>query len=358
MPVPVQRDPEVTRALLAAWLERGPRTDVRVGPVTVPDAVGFSAEILLCDARWNEGRSPRTERLVVRVAPSGHRLMHDPRWSEQVALLRALAGTDVPVPALLGHEESDSPLGAPFMVMRRVEGRVPADLPSYHREGWLHELAPEDRRAAWMGAVEVLHRIHRLDAAALGVSGVPVGTARQLEEYAAHLPYYGPRDDALVSEALGWLRANLPDEHGDPRLLWGDARLGNIIYRGTAPAAVLDWEMAALGRPETDLAWFLYLDRFLSEGVGAPRLDGLPDRARTVAEYERLAGRAVEDLDYYLVFAGFRFCLITARVIRLLAAGGVIDADFPLHRNATALLATTLREAARHRSSPRASALQ
>ena len=41
-------------------------------------------------------------------------------------------------------------------------------------------------------------------------------------------------------------------------------------------AAVLDWEMAVLGNPVQDLAWFNYLDATFSEGLGMPRLEGLP----------------------------------------------------------------------------------
>ncbi|MEU9516901.1 phosphotransferase family protein [Streptomyces sp. NPDC048224] len=356
MPVPVQRDHEQTRLALAHWLtDRTPRADeVRVGPVRVPGAAGFSGEILLCDAEWTEDGTRRSEPLAVRVAPTGHRLHPDDRWTEQVGLLEALNRTDVPVAPLLGHEPGSSVLGAPFLVMRRIQGQVPADFPSYHREGWLAELAPRSRRAVWFGGVEMLAAIHRLDPDALGLGFLDrpeYGTGhltQQLTEYTRLLPYYGADGNEAATAALAWLRENRPGEPGRPRLLWGDARLGNIVYDGETPAAVLDWEMAALGRPESDLAWFLHLDRHLSEGIGAARLTGLPDRAETVRHYERLTGHVVRDLAYYEVFAAFRFCVLTARVTRLLEESGIMPpgTDFPLHRNATRLLARVLRETA------------
>ncbi|MEU6767647.1 phosphotransferase family protein [Streptomyces sp. NPDC046853] len=357
MPVPVQRDPEQTRRALADWLtarRKNRSGEVKVGPVRVPGAAGFSGEILLCDAEWTEDEDGTTRRepLAVRVAPTGHRLYSDDRWTEQVRLLEILDGTDVPVAPLLGHEPGSSVLGAPFLVMRRIEGEVPADFPSYHREGWLAGLPPHSRRAAWLGGIEMLAAIHRLDPVALGLGFLDrpqYGTGhltQQLAEYTRLLPYYGAQDNRTATAALAWLYDHQPDEPGAPRLLWGDARLGNIIYDGEAPAAVLDWEMAALGRPESDLAWFLHLDRHLSEGIGAVRLTGLPDRAETVRHYERITGHVVQDLEYYEVFAAFRFCVLTARVTRLLEESGIMPpgTDFPLHRNATRLLERVLEE--------------
>ncbi|MFF3505744.1 phosphotransferase family protein [Streptomyces sp. NPDC003247] len=355
MPVPVQRDPEQTRLALADWLAaRMPRArEVTVGPVRVPGAAGYSGEILLCDAEWTEdGTTRRGEPLAVRVAPTGHRVHPEDRWPEQVRLLQVLDGTDVPAAPLLGHEPDASVLGAPFLVMRRIDGRVPADFPSYHREGWLADLPPRRRRAVWLGGVEMLAAIHRLDPLALGLGFLDrprYGTghlAQQLAEYTGLLPFYGAQHNEVAAAASAWLRDHRPEEPGPPRLLWGDARLGNIVYDGETPAAVLDWEMAALGEPESDLAWFLHLDRHLSEGIGATRLAGLPDRAETVRHYEHLTGHRVRDLEYYEVFAAFRFCVLTARVTRLLEESGIMPpgTDFPLHRNATRLLARVLDE--------------
>ncbi|MDH6132393.1 aminoglycoside phosphotransferase (APT) family kinase protein [Kitasatospora sp. MAA4] len=355
MPVPPQRDPELTRAVLGRWLTAAARpAEIRLGPITVPRSAGFSAEILLCDAEWSESGTTRTEPLVVRVAPTGHRVFPEDRWAEQVRLQALLAATDVPVPEILFHEPSGELLGAPFVVMRRVRGLVPADLPSYHREGWLADLPEPARAEVWWGGVRMLARLHRLDPAELGLHFLsrpeygPVGVGQQLREYQEHLGFYGAAGNPVAQAALSWLREHRPAEPHAPRLLWGDARLGNIVFAGTEPAAVLDWEMAALGQPEADLAWFLHLDRHLSEGIGAERLPGLPGRAETVARYEELAGRPVRSLEYYEVFAAFRFCVATARVTRLLTESGVLPpgTEVPLHRNATALLDRVLAERA------------
>jgi len=192
--------------------------------------------------------------------------------------------------------------------------------------------------------------VHRLDPAALRLGFLTPGGApadpveRGLEQYASRLDFFGVRDSPEVSAALTWLRANRPRTVPATSLLWGDARLGNMLFDGVTVAAVLDWEMASLGPAEIDLAWFLYLDRFLSQGIGADRLPGLPAEAETLDRWSRRVGRRPLDLDYYLVFAGFRFALITARVSTLMVRHGIIEreADVPLHHNAVRALARTL----------------
>ncbi|MEW2549534.1 phosphotransferase family protein [Streptomyces sp. NPDC047002] len=354
MPVPLQRDPDLTRAVLTHWFgTRSAEIDaVELGPVTVPKEVGFSGEILLLDAEWTVAGVRHREPLALRVAPTGHRVFPEDFWADQVRLLRALGDTGLPVPKVLWDEPSAEFLGAPFLVMERVDGQVPADLPSYHRQGWLTDLGPAARVEVWNGGVDALASIHRLDPRALGLEfldrpefGRP-GTGRLLRHFTHYLDFYGAGDNVTAATALDWLRGNQPDDAGPPALLWGDARIGNIIYSGTRPAALLDWEMAALGPPEADLAWYLHMDRHLSEGIGAARLAGLPDRATTVARWESGTGRRARDLPYHEVFAAYRFCVVTARVTRLLEDSGILPpgTDFPLHRNATALLAKVLRE--------------
>ncbi|GJF33158.1 putative phosphotransferase [Kitasatospora sp. NE20-6] len=355
MPVPLQRDPDLTRAVLTRWLAA--RSDgtgaVELGPVTVPEGAGFSGEILLVDAELTEAGDRTRQALAVRVAPTGHRVFPEDTWAAQVRLLKLLGDTGLPVPKVLGDEPSADHLGAPFLVMERIDGRVPADLPSYHRQGWLADLPPADRADVWNGGVDALAAVHRLDPKETGADFLdrpafgPTGSAQLFGHFTHHLGFYGVADDnAPAAAALDWLRAHLPGDRAPASLLWGDARLGNIVYAGTRPAALLDWETAALGPAEADLAWYLHLDRHLSEGIGAPRLTGLPDRAATVARWEERTGRTAENLPYHEVFAAYRFCVVTARVARLLDGSGILPpgTDFPLHRNATALLATVLAE--------------
>ena len=59
------------------------------------------------------------------------------------------AETDIPVPPMLWYETGAGYLGAPFIVMRRIEGRVPTGAPPYHTGGWVTEIGPAERAAMW-----------------------------------------------------------------------------------------------------------------------------------------------------------------------------------------------------------------
>jgi aminoglycoside phosphotransferase (APT) family kinase protein len=353
MPVPDQRDPEVTRARLQSWLARRlPGAEqVTVGAVQTPVNTGFSAETLLFDASWTEpGGFSRHDRLVAKVAPTGYQIFPEPRFAEQFRLLRILAGTPVGVPQVHWHEPDPAVLGAPFYVMGRVDGRVPADMPPYHTEGWLCEVSPAERESIWWSGLAVLARVHALDVAGLGLDFIdqvhygPTGLRQRLAYYEHYLDWAYDGTVPVAQRALRWLYEHRPPEPSDPVLLWGDARIGNIIFSAGQVAAVLDWEMATLGQPEEDVAWFLLLDRHHSEGVGVPRLAGFPDAEQTIARYQRMARRELAHMQYYEVLSALKFAVVMARIGQLFILYDLLpgDSDFPYNNTATQLLATIL----------------
>jgi len=356
MPVPDQRDPGLTCSLLQGWLrDRLPRArDLVVSGVRTPSAgSGFSSETLLFDAAWTEDATPLRVALVARVAPTAYRLFPDPRFEDQCRVMHILdRDTDVPLPAVRWFEVGSEPLGAPFIVMDHVAGLVPGDVPPYHQDGWVVQASPAERERLWWGAVDVLAGIHRLDVDALGLRFVDrpeygrTGIDQQLGYYERFLEWAGAGELPDARRALAWLRARQPDEVGRPSLLWGDARIGNVIFRDCEPRAVLDWEMVTLGQPEVDLAWFLYFDRHHSEGSGTTRLAGFPSAGETVARYERLLGRPMRDLDYYEVFAALRFAIIMARLGVLFMEVGWLPpgSDFPTTNTAAMLLRVILEQ--------------
>src|SRR5206468_1829471 len=60
------------------------------------------------------------------------------------------------------------------------------------------------------------------------------------------------RENPIIEAAHDWLVAHKPGPEREG-LVWGDARIGNMIFDGTKPAAVLDWEMVSSGSPERDV---------------------------------------------------------------------------------------------------------
>jgi aminoglycoside phosphotransferase (APT) family kinase protein len=199
---------------------------------------------------------------------------------------------------------------------------APADMPPYVREGWLAEGSDADRLRLEHHAIDVLARLHRLtpDSADLSFLDRRALAAEPVDQYlvATRRHYEWAREGVhypLVERALDWLDAHRPAP-GPTVCNWGDARIGNILWRDFAPVAVLDWEMAALGPAEVDLAWMLWLHRFfqdLTERMGAPGLPGMFDRARSLAAYESASGQRVRDLEWFDVLSATRHAVITVR---------------------------------------------
>ncbi len=353
MPIPQARDVDVTRTQLTAWLQRKlPHArDVAIGEIGLPSGSGFSNETLLIDASWTENGAPLTARLVARVKPTAYAIFPEYDLHRQYRVMELLAPTPVPVPRVRWYEDDASVLGQPFYVMDRVDGVIPSDHPPFTSGGWLFDAPPEDQGRLARNALDVLAEIHRLDWRALGfelLARPDYGAtpfAQQLG-YAVMMLRWAAAGRAMpvVDATLAWLEKNRPAHEPPASLTWGDARIGNMIFRDFRPVAVLDWEMATLGPGEVDLAWWLVLDRYHTEGVGASPLPGFPSRAQIVAQWEERVGRKAQDLFYYEVWGAFRFALVLIRIADQMTEYGVMPEGSGFERNnpATQMLAKML----------------
>jgi aminoglycoside phosphotransferase (APT) family kinase protein len=340
---------------LAAWLDAHVEgaSDVRVGNLEAPPTNGFSSETILFDASWDQPDAVVTEhRLVARIAPTGYTVFLDPDFVGQCRVMRTVAEqTDVPMPSVLGIEEDATLLGAPFAVMRCIDGQIPTDNPPYASGGWLMDAPPEDQERLWWSGLEAMAKVHATDWKSLGLGFLDdtrrgsTGLDQQLSYYRDFYTWAAEgRQIPVATATLEWLESNRPSEDAPTALLWGDSRIGNMIFDDFSCVAVLDWEMTCLGQPEMDLGWWLYFDRQFTETINLERPAGFPSREDTIARYGKLLGRDMENVDYYEVFAGFRFALVLARLGGLLKDSDIlpIDSDFETNNLATQLLATML----------------
>ncbi len=353
MPIPQARDVDVTRRQLTEWLRtKLPHaTDVDVGEIGLPSGSGFSNETLLIDASWRDGDRAVDARLVARVKPTAYAIFPEYDLHRQYRTMEMLAPTAVPVPRMRWYEDDARVLGQPFYVMDRVDGVIPPDHPPFTTGGWLFEATPEQQRTLARSALTVLAELHRLDWRALGLAFLArpdygdTPFAQQLGYYTMMLRWAAAgRPMPIAEAALAWLEAKRPAAEPPPSLTWGDARIGNMIFRDFRPVAVLDWEMVTLGPAEVDLAWWLVLDRYHTEGVGAAPLPGFPSRAEVVAQWEEAVGRKVRDLFYYEVWGAFRFALVLIRIADQMTEYGIMPAGSGFERNnpATQMLARML----------------
>jgi len=328
--VRTSRDDSLLRERLEAWLARQLPADAapRVSEISSPTASGMSSETLLFDASWKgEGGATAGGSFVGRMAPSQADLPTFPSYdmAMQARVLRLAAAAGVPVPTVRWLELDESVLGAAFFVMERLEGRVPADIPTYVAEGFVSEATPEQRRALQDNTVAAIARIHSIDLGENDVSFLefPVEGKTPLERHVANQRAYyewatPDKRSPLIERTFAHLEQSWPKETSTV-VSWGDSRIGNVMYAsdGFEPVAILDWEMAGLGPRELDLGWLSFMHTFfqkLFEGMG---ITGLPDFLRPedlAATYREITGHPVEDLRWYVTYAALRHAIIMSRI--------------------------------------------
>ncbi len=199
--------------------------------------------------------------------------------ASEAALLRAAAATGVPVAPLVVSEADEARLGAPFMVLERVEGETIAR--RILRDDAYAAARP--RLAAQCGrALAAIHRIPR-DAAP------QLEHHDQVAQYREILDVFGEPHPAFEL-AFRWLAAHRPPA-GPTTVVHGDFRHGNLIIGPDGLRAVLDWELAHLGDPMEDVGWLCVKAwRF----GAAPPVGGFGDYEDLFAAYGEAAGVAVD----------------------------------------------------------------
>jgi aminoglycoside phosphotransferase (APT) family kinase protein len=323
-PTPLIEDSEGTRLKLESWLSDHRKQKIHIPELSIPEATGMSNVTLLFDVCWEEDGNTVKEPIVARLQPEIERpVFPDYDLSLQYEVMESIGKhSDIPVPQLRGLETDKSLLGVQFYFMKRTDGRIPTDMPPYNMDGWLmHETTLEQRQALWRAGVDTMARFHRLDYQAMGFEKLESADVTPLQQQLEYWQKYhdwaydGARHE-IAQPALDWLKNNQPVD--EPTVLcWGDSRLGNIIFNESLDgvAAVLDWEMAVLGNPVQDIAWFNFLDSTFAEGLGMPRLEGLPSYEDTVKQWEETSGFSARDYDYYVIFAAVRYGLILSRIM-------------------------------------------
>jgi aminoglycoside phosphotransferase (APT) family kinase protein len=295
----LERPPLLVLEALEAYLDA---EGIGTGPASAEPLAGGHSNVTFVISRGGRRvvlrRPPRPP-----LPPGAHDVVREGR------VMSALERTGVPVPRVLSVCESPGVIGAPFLVMEHVEGHVLEDrLPAMLE-------SPGQRHRIAEAFIEVLVAVHEvdIDAAELGWLGRRSGyLERQLRRFAGSWEVNRTRQLPTMTELERALRERMPTPTRTT-LVHGDARLGNAIFAPRAPAevaALLDWEMAALGDPLADLgylciAWTDLRDAsrpmfHLSPVTGEP---GFPTRDELVGLYESCSGRGVTDLPWYMALA-------------------------------------------------------
>jgi aminoglycoside phosphotransferase (APT) family kinase protein len=318
--------PDVMSEWLSSVLPGGVRPEITVESGV--DANGMSSETIILTGRWDENGQVE-QKWVARVAPTAQDVpvFSAYRMDHQFDVIRLVEEqTDVPVPRVRWLENTGDVLGTPFFLMDYVDGRVPPDVMPYTFGGnWFADSTPEQQRELQDNTVEVIAKLHSIPDPQttfgfLDDGSDPNALRRNLNWLQSWYQFAVPDigRSPLVEQALDWLEANWPADaaNADPVLVWGDSRVGNVLYSGYSPVAVLDWEMATLGPREMDAAWMIFAHMVFQELAGLAGLPGLPDfmtESDVKATYAAKAGVELGDLNWFYVYSGVIWACVFMR---------------------------------------------
>jgi len=252
---------------------------------------------------------------VAKLLPSAHAI------EREFAVMRALAHTDVPVPAMLCLCEDESVIGRAFYIMSMVSGRI-----------WWDQSLPAQTTAGRAAIYDEMNRViaalHTVDYQAIGLAnyGKPGNYfERQIGRWSKQYSASITEPIAEMDRLMDWLPAHIPAMARDPAMVsivHGDYRMDNLVFHPTElrVIAVLDWELSTLGHPLADfsyhcMAWHIPPGAF--RGIGGLDLAnlGIPaqdDYIRSYCHRTGLAtpGQLAADWSFYMAYNLFRMAAI------------------------------------------------
>ena len=314
--------PGVDLARLTGWLDAhhpGLRGGDLDGEVIAGGKSNLTYRITDGSRTWALRRPP-----LAHVLPTAHDMVREYR------VISALAGTAVPVAEAIALCDDPAVLGAPFYLMGFVDGVV-LDRPDV--------LAGLDEAAARRSCellMDTLVDLHDVAPAAVGLGdfGRPEGfLARQVRRWHQQWEASETRPLAELGATVERLTAALP-EQAAPAIVHGDYRLTNVMFASDIGhiAAVVDWEMATLGDPLTDLGLLVVYQDLAQQGdTIMPRM--LPERgfltaAQMVARYAQRSSRELDRLNWYVGFGYFKLAVVAEGIHHRYLAGKTVGEGF------------------------------
>lgn len=253
------------------------------------------------------------KRFVLRKKPPGTLLATAHQVEREYRVMRALEGSDVPVPRTRLCCEDTGIIGTAFYLMDFVEGRI-------FRDAALPGCSRAERSAIYDSWNEALARLHGVDPVAVGLGdfGRPGNYfERQFARWEKQYRNASTEVIAEMDKLIAYLPSQLPPS-ASATITHGDYRIENAIFHPMRPriVAILDWELSTLGDPLADLGHACVQYHTDAKGFGTVmgidlQAAGIPTEDEFVAAYCRRTGRAsVDNFGFYVGFAMFRLAAI------------------------------------------------
>jgi aminoglycoside phosphotransferase (APT) family kinase protein len=296
--------------------------------------------------------------LVLRRPPPDRRGSSETVRREAI-VLAALDGTAVPHPRFRGLCEDPGVFGGAFLVMDEVRGfnaalcmpgSAASDPLFRHRMG----LALVEGIASLAAVPLNLGELRSLGKTEGFIERQTQRWAAQLESYAASPRWPGAAALGPIAEVGAWLDAHRPGDYR-PGLMHGDYHIANAMFRENDGelAAIVDWELTALGDPLLDLGRLTTVwPNERNESLLSLKVEpwaGFPPVEELIARYAELTGRSMRSLPWFQVLACYKYAVILEGT-HARACANQADAAIGarLHASARGLInrATALLEAA------------
>ena len=270
------------------------------------------------------------QRFVLRRPPLGHLLASAHDMGREHRIISAIASTNVPVAPAVGFCDDPDINGAPFYVMRFVDGLILRTVDDVELS-----LRPAARGVASASMVDTLAAIHAVPPAAIGLGelGRHDGyIARQLKRWYGQWNAQKTRELAEVDQVHDALLQRIP-EQGPASIVHGDYRLDNcMLHADGRVAAVLDWEICTLGDPLADLGLLMVYwtgpDDDPSAWTDPPTTaPGFLNRGDMAERYAQVSGRDLQHLDFYVAFAFWKLACILEGVYARYLQGAMGERD-------------------------------
>jgi len=184
--------------------------------------------------------------------------------------------------------------------------------------------------------VDTLVALHGVDPASVGLAdfGRPDGfLERQVKRWHAQWQASETEHRAGLQPVLDRLMSTLPQQSA-PAIVHGDYRLSNVMYHRdfASIAAVVDWEMATLGDPLTDVGLLVVYQTLASTSdFVMPRMkpgDGYLSPDELVARYAAASPRDLTTLPWYVGFGYFKLAVVAEGIHARFLQGKTVGSGF------------------------------